>query len=70
MEKVNIGEYNVGDKLSIIYDENNPNNKDIEIRAIVDMEVVVYIDNNNQYYIDTVKYFNLLCRYNNLFKVT
>jgi hypothetical protein len=62
MVNVKMGEFNVGDKLFIYYSENNPNNKYIEIRAIVDMEVVIYLDEKNNYHMEPIKYFNVLCR--------
>ena len=70
MEKVKIGEYKVGDNLSIDFGENNPNNKEVQVRAIVDMEVVVMVDKNQNYFLENVKYMNLLCRFGNLIRIT
>jgi hypothetical protein len=47
-----------------------PNNKHIEIRAIVDMEVVIYLDEKNNYHMEPIHYFNVLCRCNSLKKIT
>jgi hypothetical protein len=69
MVNVKIGEFKVGDKLFIDYSEDNPNNKHIEIRAIVDMEVVIFIDNNQNYFIEKISYFNLLCKFGNLLRL-
>jgi len=33
--------YSIGDKYELFYNSNNPNNKKLEIRGIVDNEVVV-----------------------------
>ena len=70
MVNVKIGEFKVGDKLFIDYSEDNPNNKHIEIRAIVDMEVVIYLDEKNNYHMEPIHYFNVLCRCNSLKKIT
>lgn len=70
MEFVKIGEFKVGDNLRIFYDDNNPNNRDIQIRAIVDMEVVIYLDEKNNYHMEPIHYFNVLCRCNSLKKIT
>jgi hypothetical protein len=69
MEFVKIGEFKVGDNLRIFYGDNNPNNRDIQIRAIVDMEVVIFIDNNQNYFIEKISYFNLLCKFGNLLRL-
>lgn len=69
MDKVKIGDFRVGDNLKIYYDENNPNNKDVQVRAIIDMEVVILLDNNQKYLMETVKYMNLLCRFGNIIRV-
>lgn len=69
MTNVKIGEFKVGDKLIIDYGDNNVNNKNIEIRSIVDMQIVVYIDESNNYKLETISYFNLLCRYGNLLRL-
>jgi len=66
MERVKIGEYKVGDNLIIDFGENNPNNKEVQVRAIVDMEVVILLDKNQNYLMETVKYMNLLCRFGNV----
>ena len=70
MEFVKIGEFKVGDNLRIFYGDNNPNNRDIQIRAIVDMEVVIYLDEKNNYHMEPIHYFNVLCRCNSLKKIT
>jgi hypothetical protein len=70
MEKVKIGEYKVGDDLIIDFGENNPNNKEVQVRAIIDMEVVILLDNNQNYFLESVKYMNLLCKFGNIFKQT
>ena len=70
MEFVKIGEFKVGDNLRIFYDDNNPNNRDIQIRAIVDMKVVIYLDEKNSYHMEPIHYFNVLCRCNSLKKIT
>ena len=49
MEQIKIGEYKVGDDVLIFYGEDNPNNKEVQIRAIIDMEVVVLQDENQNY---------------------
>ena len=69
MEFVKIGEFKVGDNLRIFYGDNNPNNRDIQIRAIVDMEVVIYLDEKNNYHMEPIHYFNVLCRCNSLKKI-
>jgi len=69
MTNVKIGEYQVGDQLYIDYSEDNPNNQYIEIRAIVDMEVVVFLDEKNNYKMETIHYFNVLCRCNSLKRI-
>lgn len=69
MERVKIGEYKIGDNLIIDFGEYNPNNKEVQVRAIVDMEVVILLDKNQNYLMETVKYMNLLCRFGNLLKV-
>ena len=70
MEQIKIGEYKVGDDVLIFYGEDNPNNKEVQIRAIVDMEVVVLQDENQNYFLESVKYMNLLCRFGNLIRTT
>ena len=70
MEKVKIGEYKIGDDLIIDFGEDNPNNKEVQVRAIVDMEVVVMVDKNQNYFLENVKYMNLLCRFGNLIRIT
>ena len=70
MEKVKIGDYKVGDDVLIFYGEDNPNNKEVQIRAIVDMEAVVLQDKNQNYFLESVKYMNLLCKFGNLIRVT
>lgn len=70
MEKVKIGEYKIGDDLIIDFGEDNPNNKEVQVRAIVDMEVVILQDKNQNYLMETVKYMNLLCRFGNVLRVT
>ena len=69
MEKVKIGEFKVGDNLIIDFGENNPNNKEVQVRAIIDMEVVILMDKNQNYLMETVKYMNLLCRFGNVLRV-
>ena len=59
MEKVKIGEYKIGDDLIIDFGEDNPNNKEVQVRAIVDMEVVILQDKNQNYLMETVKYMNV-----------
>lgn len=68
MELVKIGDFKVGDNLFIDYGEENPNNKEVQVRAIVDMEVVILIDKNQNYLMETVKYMNLLCRFGNVIR--
>jgi hypothetical protein len=68
MDKVKIGEYKVGDNLIIDFGENNPNNKEVQVRAIVDMEVVILLDKNQNYLMETVKYMNILCRFGNVIR--
>ena len=68
MEKVKIGEFKVGDNLIIDFGENNPNNKEVQVRAIIDMEVVILIDKNQNYLMETIKYMNLLCRFGNVIR--
>jgi hypothetical protein len=68
MERVKIGEYKIGDNLIIEFGENNPNNKEVQVRAIVDMEVVILLDKNQNYLMETVKYMNLLCRFGNVIR--
>lgn len=70
MEKIKIGEYKVGEDVLIFYGEDNSNNKEVQIRAIVDMEVVVLQDKNQNYFLESVKYMNLLCKFGNLIRVT
>lgn len=70
MEQIKIGEYKVGDDVLIFYGEDNPNNKEVQIRAIVDMEAVVLQDKNQNYFLESVKYMNLLCKFGNLIRVT
>ena len=70
MELVEIGDYKVGDNLIIDFGENNPNNKQVQVRAIVDMEVVVMIDQDENYLMETIKYMNLLCKFGNIIRVT
>lgn len=69
MDKVKIGEYKVGDNLIIDFGEDNPNNKEVQVRAIVDMEVVILLDKNEKYFLETVKYMNLLCRFGNVIRI-
>jgi hypothetical protein len=69
MERVKIGEYKVGDNLIIDFGENNPNNKEVQVRAIVDMEVVILLDKNQNYLMETIKYMNLLCKFGNIIRV-
>ena len=69
MDKVKIGDFRVGDNFKIYYDENNPNNNDVQVRAIIDMEVVILLDKNQKYLMETVKYMNLLCRFGNIIRV-
>jgi hypothetical protein len=69
MDKVKIGEYKVGDNLIIDFGENNPNNKEVQVRAIVDMEVAILLDKNQNYLMETVKYMNLLCKFGNIIQV-
>ena len=66
MEKVKIGEFKVGDNLIIDFGDDNPNNKEVQVRAIIDMEVVILMDKNQNYLMETVKYMNLLCRFGNV----
>jgi len=68
MERVKIGEFKVGDNLIIDFGENNPNNKEVQVRAIIDMEVVILMDKNQNYLMETVKYMNLLCRFGNVIR--
>ncbi len=68
MEKVKIGDYKVGDNLIIDFGEDNPNNKEVQVRGIVDMEVVILLDKNQNYLMETVKYMNLLCRFGNVIR--
>lgn len=68
MEKVKIGEFKVGYNLIIDFGENNPNNKEVQVRAIIDMEVVILMDKNQNYLMETVKYMNLLCRFGNVIR--
>jgi len=68
MEKVKIGEFKVGDNLIIDFGDDNPNNKDVQVRAIIDMEVVILMDKNQNYLMETVKYMNLLCRFGNVIR--
>lgn len=68
MEKVKIGEFKVGDNLIIDFGEKNPNNKEVQVRAIIDMEVVILMDKNQNYLMETVKYMNLLCRFGNVIR--
>jgi len=68
MEKVKIGEFKVGDNLIIDFGENNPNNKEVQVRAIIDMEVVILMDKNQNYLMETVKYMNLLCKFGNVIR--
>ena len=68
MERVKIGEFKVGDNLIIDFGDDNPNNKEVQVRAIVDMEVVILIDKNQNYLMETVKYMNLLCRFGNVIR--
>ena len=68
MEKVKIGEFKVGDNLIIDFGEKNPNNKEVQVRAIIDMEVVILIDKNQNYLMETIKYMNLLCRFGNVIR--
>jgi hypothetical protein len=70
MEKVKIGDYKVGDDLIIDFGEDNPNNKEVQVRAIVDMEIVVLQDKNQNYFLNEVKYMNLLCKFGNLIRIT
>ena len=69
MEKIKIGEYKVGDNLIIDFGENNPNNKEVQVRAIVDMEVAILLDKNQNYLMEKVKYMNLLCKFGNIIRV-
>jgi len=68
MEKVKIGEFKVGDNLIIDFGDDNPNNKEVQVRGIVDMEVVILLDKNQNYLMETVKYMNLLCRFGNVIR--
>ena len=68
MERVKIGEFKVGDNLIIDFGENNPNNKEVQVRAIIDMEVVILMDKNQNYLMETIKYMNLLCRFGNVIR--
>ena len=68
MEKVKIGEFKVGDNLIIDFGDNNPNNKEVQVRAIVDMEVVILLDKNQNYLMEKIKYMNLLCRFGNVIR--
>ncbi len=68
MEKVKIGDYKVGDNLIIDFGEDNPNNKEVQVRGIVDMEVVILLDKNQNYLMETVKYMNILCRFGNVIR--
>jgi hypothetical protein len=68
MEKVKIGEFKVGDNLIIDFGDDNPNNKEVQVRAIIDMEVVILMDKNQNYLMETVKYMNLLCRFGNVIR--
>jgi hypothetical protein len=70
MELVEIGDYKVGDNLIIDFGEKNPNNKEVQVRAIIDMEVVILIDKNQNYLMETIKYMNLLCKFGNITRVT
>ena len=60
MELVEIGDYKVGDNLIIDFGEDNPNNKEVQVRGIIDMEVVILLDKNQNYLMETIKYINLL----------
>ena len=68
MERVKIGEFKVGDNLIIDFGDDNPNNKEVQVRAIIDMEVVILMDKNQNYLMETVKYMNLLCRFGNVIR--
>lgn len=68
MELVEIGDYKVGDNLIIDFGEDNPNNKKVQIRGIIDMEVVILLDKNQNYLMETIKYINLLCRFGNIIR--
>ena len=68
MEKVRIGEYKIGDNLIIDFGEDNPNNKEVQVRGIVDMEVVILLDKNQNYLMETIKYMNILCRFGNVIR--
>lgn len=68
MELVEIGDYKVGDNLIIDFGEDNPNNKEVQVRGIVDMEVVILLDKNQNYLMETVKYMNILCRFGNVIR--
>jgi hypothetical protein len=68
MEKVKIGEFKVGDNLIIDFGDDNPNNKEVQVRGIVDMEVVILLDKNQNYLMETVKYMNILCRFGNVIR--
>ncbi len=68
MEEVKIGEFKVGDNLIIDFGDDNPNNKEVQVRAIIDMEVVILMDKNQNYLMETVKYMNLLCRFGNVIR--
>jgi hypothetical protein len=70
MEQIKIGDYKVGDDLIIDFGEDNPNNKEVQVRAIVDMEIVVLQDKNQNYFLNEVKYMNLLCKFGNLIRIT
>jgi hypothetical protein len=69
MEIVKIGEYKVGDELIIDFGDNNPNNKEVQVRAIVDMEVVILLDKNQNYLMEKIKYMNLLCKFGNITRI-
>ena len=68
MEKVKIGDYKVGDNLIIDFGEDNPNNKEVQVRGIIDMEVVILLDKNQNYLMETIKYMNILCRFGNVIR--
>ena len=68
MEKVKIGDYKVGDNLINDFGEDNPNNKEVQVRGIVDMEVVILLDKNQNYLMETIKYMNILCRFGNVIR--
>ena len=68
MEKVKIGDYKVGDNLIIDFGEDNPNNKEVQVRGLVDMEVVILLDKNQNYLMETIKYMNILCRFGNVIR--